>query len=177
MTWRVPVRLADALTVARFVLAVPLTAVLWRSDPGRGRTALVLLIAGSLTDLLDGQVARASGSSTVLGAVLDPLADKALVDGALASLSHSGDIPTALAALVIGRDVLVTVLRASGRAPVSPSGAARLKTGLLYASLAAVLATMGRQRTSHRLALAVLWLAAGLSVSSALGYARPTIRR
>jgi cardiolipin synthase (CMP-forming) len=167
-------RSADVLTVARFALAAPLTAVLWRGAPNSSRLAFWLLLAGSLTDLLDGQVARASGATSALGAALDPLADKALVDGALLALARDGRVPAALAALIAGRDLLVTIGRVRRTVPLAPSPAARAKTALLYLSLGLILATLDGPRAARRVALAGLWLAAILSTASALTYLWPS---
>jgi phosphatidylglycerophosphate synthase len=181
-------RPADLLTVARFALAVPHAATLWRDTPHAAHTATLLLLVGGLTDVLDGHVARATGATgvwgagvaggpTTLGAVLDPLADKALVDGALIALAHRGRVSPALAGVVVARDLAVTLLRAGRHTPVAPSRAAQLKTGMLFAALGIFLIAQEAPPAAQRAARAGLWLAAALSLASGAEYLRAAIWR
>jgi cardiolipin synthase len=72
--------------------------------------ALVLLAVSSVTDFVDGQIARRFNQVTRLGQLLDPAADRLLILAALIGLAISGVIPWWLAAITIGRDVLLIVL-------------------------------------------------------------------
>ncbi|VDP03032.1 unnamed protein product [Soboliphyme baturini] len=70
----------------------------------------VLFVAASLTDLADGYVARKFPSQrSILGSVLDPIADKILVASVFLSLTYNCLIPVPLALLVVGRDVLLVI--------------------------------------------------------------------
>jgi CDP-diacylglycerol---glycerol-3-phosphate 3-phosphatidyltransferase len=106
--------LANALTALR-LLAVPVFAVLLTHRPdadGRWRTAAFLTFAAaSLTDQLDGMVARRHGWVTDLGKIADPVADKALVGTALIGLCWLDELSWWVAAVVLAREVGVTVLR------------------------------------------------------------------
>jgi CDP-diacylglycerol---glycerol-3-phosphate 3-phosphatidyltransferase len=65
----------------------------------------------SITDLLDGQLARRSGMITDFGKIADPIADKALTGSALITLSVLGDLPWWVTAVILVREVGVTLLR------------------------------------------------------------------
>lgn len=94
----------NALSLLRLALVVPLLIAL-RVE--RMDIAAILLVAALLTDLLDGAVARRWNLRTDLGRVLDPLADKVLVAGALVVLASTRRVPVELAGVVILRDLLL----------------------------------------------------------------------
>lgn len=73
--------------------------------------ALLLIIAVSITDWLDGKIARERGLITNLGKLMDPLADKIVVTSALVALVQLGLVPGWAVILIIGREFLVTGLR------------------------------------------------------------------
>ena len=112
--WNVP----NALTICRVVL-VPLfmAAVIVAPDTPVWRVvAAALFILISLTDMLDGRIARARGLVTDFGKFLDPLADKLLIIGALVALLYRyreplGDVLVWVTFLVVLRELAVTSLR------------------------------------------------------------------
>ncbi|KAK1835228.1 putative phosphatidyl synthase [Podospora conica] len=71
--------------------------------------ALGLFAYAGLTDLLDGWIARRWHSGTVLGTIIDPLADKTLMTILTATLAAQGSLPLWLAALILGRDAALGV--------------------------------------------------------------------
>src|SRR5262249_23493574 len=73
--------------------------------------AFVVFGVASATDLLDGQLARRSGKITDFGKIADPIADKALTGSALITLSALGKLPWWVTAVILIREVGVTVLR------------------------------------------------------------------
>ena len=103
--------LANALTALR-VLAVPLLAYLLLQDTQASRNwaALVFLLA-SVTDFIDGYVARRYGLITTVGKIADPIADKFLTGVALIGLSYLGALPWWVTILIIAREIGVTLLR------------------------------------------------------------------
>ena len=94
------------------ILAIPVI-VIFLSSPGPAASfwaALVFSLA-SLTDLLDGYIARQQKKETAVGKLLDPMADKLLVLAGMIMLIPLARIPAWMAVLIIGREVAVTGLR------------------------------------------------------------------
>ena len=83
-----------------FILAV---------DAGRFHLALGLFALQAATDLLDGLIARATGSKTRLGAFLDPLADKTMLLSAFVVLTIKGIVPFWICATIIIRDLIIVL--------------------------------------------------------------------
>ncbi len=71
--------------------------------------ACVLLFVASITDVLDGWLARRTGKYTVFGSIADPAADKALVTTMVVSLALSGMLPWPIATVILGRDIALVV--------------------------------------------------------------------
>lgn len=92
------------LTLSRIVM-VPVIVIYLMS--GSYCTALVLLVISGLTDVLDGFLARVLKQQTVLGAYLDPIADKALIISCFVTLAVKKFIPGWLAVVVISRDCII----------------------------------------------------------------------
>jgi CDP-diacylglycerol--glycerol-3-phosphate 3-phosphatidyltransferase len=114
MAWNLP----NALTVTRIVLAPLLVVVLLTEFEGRQVLGMSRELAGagifaiaSLTDWLDGYLARRRRQVTWLGQILDPIADKLLVGAALISLVQLGHAPAWMVAIIIGREFAITGLR------------------------------------------------------------------
>jgi CDP-diacylglycerol---glycerol-3-phosphate 3-phosphatidyltransferase len=105
---------ANALTVARLLLVPVFLAALLHDGGGSSgwRTAaFAVFVLASLTDRIDGAMARAWNLVTDFGKIADPLADKALTGGALLALSWLGELPWVVTMLILAREVGVTALR------------------------------------------------------------------
>jgi len=106
--------IANALTVMRLVL-VPVFAVALLEhdghDTGWRIVACVIFAIASLTDRIDGDLARRRGLVTEFGKLADPIADKALIGTALVGLSSLDLLPWWVTILVLGREIGVTLLR------------------------------------------------------------------
>jgi cardiolipin synthase len=100
------INIANGLTAAR-VLLVPVFAYLLIS--GRGKSALLVFAVCGLTDALDGLLARWLKQRTLVGALLDPIADKLLMATAFIVLSYVHIVPLRLAIMVISRDIFILV--------------------------------------------------------------------
>lgn len=96
--------LPNLVTILRMLLVVPLC---WLIDKGQYEGALVIAAAAGFSDAVDGFLAKHYGWQTWLGGILDPIADKLLLMAAFLWLAFAGDVPAWLAALVIGRDLVI----------------------------------------------------------------------
>ena len=108
--------LPNLLTWQR-ILAIPLLVCVYLvpfdawGEHSRNLVATILFILASLTDWLDGWLARRLGQQTELGAFLDPVADKLLVCVALVMLLDLGRINAGIAIIIIGREITISALR------------------------------------------------------------------
>ncbi|GGJ78507.1 CDP-diacylglycerol--glycerol-3-phosphate 3-phosphatidyltransferase [Agromyces bauzanensis] len=128
--WNLP----NAVTVVRILIA-PLFFWMLLADGGQDGwlrwAAAAVFIVGISTDSLDGYLARSRGLVTDLGKLLDPIADKLLTSGALVCLSILGELPWWVTAIIVVREVGITVWRfwELGRGNVVPaSSGGKLKT-------------------------------------------------
>ena len=103
--------LPNKLTLLRIVLIVPFLAVLYLDVPGAAYIALAIFIIASLTDMLDGQIARRRNLVTDFGKFADPLADKMLVMAAMLWFVERGQMPAWAVLAVIVREFAVSGLR------------------------------------------------------------------
>lgn len=94
----------NALTFLRILLVIPFAGALLE---GNYRLSLLIFVVAAVTDALDGFLARYFHWRSRLGAVADPLADKALLISAYLMLTYSGILPLWLFALVLGRDLVI----------------------------------------------------------------------
>jgi len=100
------INIANGLTAAR-VLLVPYFAFLLIS--GRGKAALLVFAVCGATDVLDGLLARWLRQRTLVGTLLDPIADKLLMATAFIVLSYVHIVPLRLTVMVISRDIIILV--------------------------------------------------------------------
>jgi CDP-diacylglycerol--glycerol-3-phosphate 3-phosphatidyltransferase len=122
--------MANWLTVARIVLVPVVVAGLAAGGTPWRIVALAAFLVASVTDLLDGRVARSRGLVTDFGKIADPVADKALTGAALISLSALGELPWWVTAVIMVREVGVTGLRfwVIRRGVIAASRGGKLKT-------------------------------------------------
>lgn len=117
-------QLPNAITVSRMVMALPL---LWLLAHSQFRPALVLALVAGATDLLDGFLAKRHGWQSVLGGILDPIADKLLLSVCFLGLWSSQQLPTWIVATILLRDAVVALgafafWRATGALTPAPTG-------------------------------------------------------
>lgn len=103
---------SNALTVSRIALTPVFLGLFFADGWYWKHMALLVFALASLTDLYDGYLARREGTVTKVGRFLDPLADKILTSSALISFVRVGLVELWLAGIIVGRDVLMTTLRA-----------------------------------------------------------------
>ena len=172
--------LPNSLTIARIFLVPVLVSVLLTKFEGRLVMGLpVELVAAaifgiaSLTDWLDGYLARRRNQVTALGQVLDPLADKLLISATLISLVQLGLASAWMVGVIIGREIAVTGLRnlAYSRGLAMPaSGLGKFK--MASQVIAILLLILGWERVPALLVLgqAALWVVLLTAVVSAIAY-------
>ena len=103
--------LPNILTLAR-IAAIPVMAVLLLSPTqSAGFWAAALFSLASITDWLDGYLARRMGIVTVFGKFLDPIADKLIVMAALIMILPFGRVPAWMVLVILGREIIITGLR------------------------------------------------------------------
>lgn len=122
--------LPNLLTAARLALAPYLFLLMFRREY---RAIIPWFILISVTDVLDGFIARRFNASSRLGAYLDPIADKVLLSGTFLVLALTGAIESWLAAIILGRDVLIlavagALFMTTGRRNFPPSPWGKVST-------------------------------------------------
>jgi CDP-diacylglycerol--glycerol-3-phosphate 3-phosphatidyltransferase len=177
------VNLPNALTVGRIFLIPLLVVVLLTKFEGRlifgVRKELVgagIFGLASLTDFLDGYLARRRKQITTMGQLMDPLADKLLITAALFSLVAMEVVPAWIAVLIIGREFAVTVLRSLAHArgviiAASPLGKIKM-VAQVVAILALILASDQGRNPLFVLGTIALWLAMITALVSGYDYYR-----
>lgn len=177
--------LPNALTIARTVAIVPIAALLFCSAPEARWAALALYVAACLTDYLDGWLARRWKATTILGRLLDPIADKVLVGALIVLLVWTGDAPVIPAVLIIFRELLVSGLREhlAERAVVLPvTRLAKWKTTVQMIAVGFLLPGLASPElldglTSLDVGRLLFWLAAVLTVITGWSYLITSLRR
>ena len=175
------VTLPNLLSFAR-ILGVPV--FLWLIlVPHADIWALALLVLAGITDWLDGAIARATGQTSQLGAMLDPLADRLYIAATLIGLAVRAIIPWWLVALLVLRELmlltLVPLLRRRGviTLPVTVTGKAAtfcLMWGFPFLLLGSVSGPIGTAAMACGWAFA-LW-GTGLYWWAGIGYVTTTLR-
>lgn len=166
--------LPNALTALRLFL-VPVFGWLLLAEGGGNPslriTAAVVFIVASFTDYVDGAIARRNDQVTTFGKVADPIADKALTGVALIGLSLLGELPWWVTVVIIGREIIVTVLRfvviKDGVIPASRGGKAKTVSQMLAITLY-VLPLTGPWVTARTV---IMGIAVVLTVATGIDYA------
>ncbi|HEY3090351.1 MAG TPA: CDP-diacylglycerol--glycerol-3-phosphate 3-phosphatidyltransferase [Jatrophihabitantaceae bacterium] len=170
---------ANALTVLRLLL-VPVFAVLLFHDDGQETVwriwACVVFVLASVTDRLDGELARKRGLVTEFGKLADPIADKALVGTALVGLSALGELPWWVTVVILIREVGVTLLRfwviRHGVMPASRGG--KVKT--LLQGVAIGLYVLPLSGWLHEVAVVVMGAAVVMALITGVDYVARALR-
>jgi CDP-diacylglycerol--glycerol-3-phosphate 3-phosphatidyltransferase len=142
-----PLNLPNVLTVLRIMLVPVLVAALVGNTPEGDVLAAVVFALASLTDFVDGYLARARGSVTTFGKLMDPLADKLLIVAALLALVSLDRLPAWVAMVIIARELAVTVLRlgaVQAGVVIAANMFGKVKTCLQIAAVLAVIAVHGK---------------------------------
>src|ERR1022692_4033217 len=141
-----PLNLPNVLTVLRIMLVPALVVALLGNTPDGDVIAAIVFALASLTDFVDGYLARARDSITTFGKLMDPLADKLLIVAALISLVSLHRLAAWIAMVIITRELAVTVLRLGATQAgviIAASPLAKAKTCVQIAAILAVIAVHG----------------------------------
>ena len=103
--------LPNKLTISRFVLTVAFLIIMFSRMPYHETIALVLFCLASISDFLDGQIARRRNLITNFGILMDPLADKIMVCSAFISFVGLNWIPAWMVVIIVARELAITGLR------------------------------------------------------------------
>jgi CDP-diacylglycerol--glycerol-3-phosphate 3-phosphatidyltransferase len=174
--------LPNSLTVSRIFLVPLLVVVLLTKFEGRAILGIPKEIVGaaifgiaSLTDWLDGYLARRRQQITAIGQVIDPLADKLLTSAALISLVQMDAAPAWMVAVIIGREFAVTALRSLAYARNIIIAASPLGKVKMVAEVVTILALiLGHDRVPQLVVLGQvgLWVVIVAALVSATDYFR-----
>jgi CDP-diacylglycerol--glycerol-3-phosphate 3-phosphatidyltransferase len=176
------VNLPNAITIGRIFLVPLLVVVLLTKFEGRlifgvrkEMVGAAIFGLASLTDWLDGYLARRRQQVTTLGQFMDPLADKLLITAALVSLVQMDLAQSWMVVVILGREIAVTVLRSLAQArgiaiPASPLG----KFKMVSQVTAILLLILGGDHVPQFATLGkiALWIAMVTAVASAFDYYR-----
>lgn len=169
--------LPNAITLTRILLVLPIAWLLWRV---RYPEALLLVAVAGVSDAVDGALARRFNWRSEFGALLDPLADKAMVVVLFVALAMQGQLPLWLAAVVVTRDAVILAGAAVyrllfGKITMAPTLVSKANTAVQVVVLLLVLFGLCGFGAASEMALrladpACFYLVALLSVLSGLDY-------
>jgi CDP-diacylglycerol--glycerol-3-phosphate 3-phosphatidyltransferase len=164
-----PLNLPNVLTVLRIMLVPALVVALLGNTPAGDVLAAVVFALASLTDFVDGYLARARDSVTTFGKLMDPLADKLLIVAALISLVSLHRLAAWVAMVIITRELAVSMLRlgaSQAGVVVAASNFGKVKTCLQIAAVLAVISVHGQPAWVS----ALLYVTVLVTVLSGLDY-------
>lgn len=180
--------LPNLITYLRIIL-IPVT--LWfvlHDSPVNAAIAAFIYTIASITDALDGWLARRSGQVSMLGKFLDPLADKLCVMALLVTFVPMGRVPAWLTVVILARELSITGLRALAAGEdiiISASDNAKTKTAMQLIGIVALLIhyrytldffVFNVDVDLHRVGLAFLYVSTAFSLWSAGSYFRGFLR-
>ena len=184
-----PLRVAswpNAVTGLRIVMVPVLVGAFFIGGASGTWLGFAVFAAAALSDFFDGWLARRLDQHSLLGRILDPIADKLLVAAALVMLATDGRAPVIAVVAILAREFLISGLRESlaGKVALPVQSLAKWKTAAQMAAIALLLLTPAiapwlTEAAGAGLATAgggMLWLAAVLTWASAIGYVRDAVR-
>jgi CDP-diacylglycerol--glycerol-3-phosphate 3-phosphatidyltransferase len=162
--------LPNSLTLSRiFLVPLLVTVLLTKYDV---RIAAAIFLAASMTDLLDGYLARKTGQVTTLGTLLDPVADKLLISSAFISLVQLQVVPAWVVVIIVGREFAVTGLRSIAAAEGYTIRASDLGKTKMFSQVVAISCMLlsVRQPALHTPGLVLMWVVVFFALASAVSY-------
>ena len=172
--------LPNSITVGRILLAPIFVLVLLSfPEPAAHERWIVvtLFVLASATDGVDGALARRRNQVTNLGKILDPIADKVLIGGALVALSALGQVPWWVTAIILVREIGITVFRFAviRDRVIAASGGGKFKTIMQSVAVGFYLSPLaGYWEPFAYLQLFLLYFALALTITSGVQYLMAT---
>jgi CDP-diacylglycerol--glycerol-3-phosphate 3-phosphatidyltransferase len=130
-----PLNVPNVLTLLRILLVPALVVALLEETTGGDVLAACIFAVASVTDFVDGWLARTRGNVTTFGKLMDPIADKLLVIAALVSLVSLDRLAAWVAMVIIARELAVTFARARADGVIPAASLGKLKTALQVAAI------------------------------------------
>ena len=171
--------LPNWMTIMRIAITPVIAVLIWIDEPAYGyQLALALYTIASVTDYIDGYMARRLNVESPLGEMLDPIADKLLIAAvllALASVTSSGWVFLTPALIILIREFMVSGLReflAKQNVSAPVTRLAKWKTTAQILALGFLMGAPGFPGFpfAHEIGITLLWLAAILTVQTGSGY-------
>ena len=173
--------LPNILTFFRIISAPILVVILMSTEFKMVLAGLTIFIISSLTDFLDGYLARSFNQSSKLGKILDPIADKLLVTCALLSLVSNNiihEINILAATFIIIREIFISGLREYARGnSLTVSFLAKVKTFTQFIAIILLIPSGILELNFQFIGLIFLWISAILSLFTAYQYVRISLNK
>ncbi len=169
ITWK---RIINGLTMSRILIGL---AIIIALQTDSNEIFILLLLLGGLTDFFDGYLARKYNHQSVLGAKLDPLADKILLLGPMIWLVHENLIPLWAIWLLISRELIITSWRSDKTSGGPASILGKYKTILQFISISLLFwpeswSTINTIDLINKLGYISFWICLVLTLGSGLKY-------
>jgi CDP-diacylglycerol---glycerol-3-phosphate 3-phosphatidyltransferase len=178
--WNLP----NILTLLRIASIPVIAAILLSPSKSAGLWAAAIFAIASITDWLDGYLARRMGIVTVFGKFLDPIADKLIVMSVLIMILPYGRAPAWMVLIILGREIIITGLRglASTEGIIIPaSNLGKFKTIFQIVAILGLLLHynyhwfFGIENSyfyvsMHNVGIFYLWIATGITIWSGIDY-------
>ena len=160
--------LPNKLTIFRVILVIPFVALMLN---GYDLWAVAVFIIASLTDLLDGKIARKYNLITDFGKFMDPLADKLLVCAAMICLVEMGRLPAWMVIVIISREFIISCFRlvaSDNGVVIAASYWGKFKTTFQMLMIIVLILNLGG--VFDMIGLVLTWIALILTVVSLIDY-------
>ena len=160
--------LPNKLTIFRVILVIPFVALMLN---GYDLWAVAVFIIASLTDLLDGKIARKYNLITDFGKFMDPLADKLLVCAAMICLVEMGRLPAWMVIVIISREFIISGFRlvaSDNGVVIAASYWGKFKTTFQMLMIIVLILNLGG--VFDMIGLVLTWIALILTVVSPIDY-------
>ena len=168
--WNIP----NLLTFFRIALIPVLVLLLLSPSELLSILSVVVFSIASITDWLDGYLARKMNIVTNLGKFLDPIADKLLIAAALVMLVGLGRVPAWMVVVIIGREIAVTGLRSIASSEGIIIAASELGKGKMILQISALIGLLFHYQylgiDFHAVGMMLLWVALALTAWSGFDY-------